>query len=84
MRPPRFPLSEWCQCPEGRHLNRYLAQGDTDEERAIVDAFYQASRFPWSGEIEEANRRFLGPDPTSAENWAWVRATEDRELYRVH
>ena len=80
MRPPRFPLSEWCGCADGRHLNRYLAQGDTDAEREIVDAFYQASSFPCPEEIAEANRRFLGPDPASAENWEWVRATADREL----
>lgn len=78
-----MPRSEWCGCADGRHLNRYLAQGDTPEEIAIVDAFYQAATLPYPEEIEEANRRFLGPDPTSAENWAWVRATADRELYRL-
>lgn len=80
MRPPRFDPEDWCHCPDGRHLNRYLAQGETVEEQAIVHAFFLASTYPWLEEIEEANRRFLGPDPTSEENWTWVRETREREL----
>lgn len=82
MLPPKLPLAEYCECPDGRHVNRFLPRPETDAERELIDTYDQAFIYPDPEDLAEAVERFMRDGPT-AENLAWARGCADRFDDRV-
>jgi hypothetical protein len=82
MKPPRMPLNEYCACPSGSHVRRFLPVPETDEERDLINAYDNA--YTWADEVDlaEAIERFMR-DGAAAENLVWARGFEDRSLDRI-
>lgn len=83
MKPPRMPLGEYCGCPDGRHVRRFLPQPETPAEEELI-ATYDAA-YIWADAVDliEAIERFTR-DGVTAENLEWARGFEDRSLDRLN
>lgn len=83
MKPPRMPLEEYCECPDGRHVRRFLPQPETPEEEALIKAYDNAYNWADVADLTEAIERFMR-DGATDENMAWAQQTEDRSLDRLY
>jgi hypothetical protein len=81
MRPPKMSIDEYCACPDGRHVHRFLPVPETPEERALIAAYDSAYIWPDLVDLTEAIERFTR-DGATAENMTWASGFEDRSLDR--
>lgn len=82
MKPPRMSLDEYCACPDGRHVRRFLPQPETPAEEELIAAYSEAYIWPDVVDLVEAIERFMR-DGATAENLAWAAGFEDRSLDRL-
>lgn len=83
MLPPKMPLSEYCACPDGRHVRRFLPIPETDLEKQLIELYI--SNYQWADETDLADTigRFMEAGPT-VENFTWARYTEHRMVDRFY
>jgi hypothetical protein len=77
-----MPLGEYCGCPNGRHVHRFLPQPETPAEEELIAAYDEAYIWPDMVDLTEAVERFTR-DGATAENLAWAAGFEDRSLDRM-
>lgn len=82
MKPPRVPLDQYCECPDGRHARRFLPEPETPDEEALISAYDNAYNLVCRDDLVEAIERFTTTGATE-ENLAWAAQTDDRILDRL-